>query len=168
MRIGKTHNPNSLSEIRTIPEERVNFSELQIFPKEEADSLGDFAFITCDEEGADVARIEYCINEADKKLTIKYCAVSLEYQGQDIGYWLYLRFFDFARENGYREVLSDSVVQGGALAIWYKIQQDSNQEVSVLEKRKDDYEEFCNYYESGRIFKRSIDASREAIFRIIL
>lgn len=166
MKILKTFSPNFLEEIKKPPKVNVDFTKVEAsFTPDNFPGRYEFK---AKYNGVDIGTIEYFIRKRTNSLVISVISIDQAYSGQKLGLWMYRQLINFAKNQGLSYFTSDSVVQGGSLACWRKLDKDDELNVQVSTECSADYAEFIDTYESGRIFKRAISDTNGAVFKIIL
>lgn len=90
-----------------------------------------------------------------------------KYIGQGIGILLYKKLLELAKEKGLEGISSDSVVQGGALAVWKKLK-DAGYDINVHPDAFAKWQEFLKTYDEGKMFKESISVEKtDSVFKIL-
>ncbi len=104
------------------------------------------------DEVANIAVGTLYFNELGNSFEIKEVVRNHEYSGNEVGLNLYKELIRIAKSRGLESIKSDSVVQGGANAIWKKML-DEGYVVIVNAKVKEKFAEFLRVYNEGKYYK---------------
>ena len=107
-------------------------------------------------------------NEVENSFEIKEVAIDSKYSGNEAGLNLYKELIELGKNKNLESIKSDCVVQGGAIAVWKKLQ-DEGYIININPKIKEKYEEFLKIYGEGKYFKEFLTVpSDESVFELLI
>jgi len=91
---------------------------------------------------------------------------SQKYAGQGFGIQLYEKLLELAHDRDLDGISSDSIVQGGALAVWKKLV-EAGHAVDIHPDALEKWKAFIQTYDDGKYFKESISVQKnDAVFKM--
>lgn len=103
-------------------------------------------------------------DEASDSFEVKVSGREVEYSGNGVGLSLYKELIRIAEKKNLKNIKSDCTVQGGAIAVWKKLQ-DLGYQVLVNPEIESKYKDFVELYNQNKYFKGLLSVGKtESVF----